>query len=218
MLGQNMLRLYTFSHSSASYRVRIALALKGLSYEAVGISLTANAHKNPDYVSLNPQGRVPALATDEGLLTQSLAILDWLEETQNGPSLYPQDAWTRAQCRAFAHVIATDIFPLQNLGARQKLEAEFGADAARQAVWSADWIAKGFAALEASLFQQNRPLAGEYLFAGYPTLADICLVAQMNNARRYQVDLSPFPILVAADAKARAHPAFVSTAPETQAA
>jgi maleylpyruvate isomerase len=213
-----MLKLYTFSHSSASYRVRIALALKGVSYEAAGISLRANDHNSPDYLKLNPQGRVPALATDSGLLTQSFAIMDWLEETQSGPSLYPAEAWARAQCRAFAHVIATDIFPLQNLSTRQKLEAEFGADEARQAVWSADWIAKGFAALETSLEQQSRPYSDEFLFAPNPTIADICLVAQMNNARRYQVDLTPFPKLVAADAKARAHPAFVSTAPETQAA
>jgi maleylpyruvate isomerase len=213
-----MLKLYTFSHSSASYRVRIALALKGLTAEAIGISLRANAHNDPDFLRINPQGRVPALATERGLLTQSFAIIDWLEETQGGPSLYPMDAWDRAQCRAFAHVIATDIFPLQNLSTRQKLEAEFGADEARQAHWCADWIATGFAALETSLGQQNRPAKDAYIFADYPTLADICLVAQMNNARRYRVDLSPYPLLVAADAKARAHPTFIATAPETQAA
>jgi maleylpyruvate isomerase len=214
----NMFKLYTFSHSSASYRVRIAMALKGLSWESFGVSLRAGAHRDPDYLALNPQGRVPALITTDGLLTQSLAIIDWLEETQAGPSLYPSDAFTRAQCRAFAHVIATDIFPLQNLSTRQKLEAEFGADEARQAQWCADWIATGFTALEAQLAQQGRPQAGDFLYADYPTLADICLVAQMNNARRYGVDLSPFPILVGADAVARAHPAFVATAPESQAA
>jgi maleylacetoacetate isomerase len=211
-----MLKLYTFSHSSASYRVRIALALKELAWEGISISLRANEHNSDDYRSINPQGRVPALLTDDGLLTQSLAIMDWLEETQTGASLYPADAWTRAQCRAFAHVIATDIFPLQNLSTRQKLELEFEVDEARQGVWSADWIVIGFTALETQLVQQSRPVPGQYLFADYPTIADICLVAQMNNARRYKVDLAPFPLLVAADAKARAHPAFVATAPETQ--
>jgi maleylacetoacetate isomerase len=158
------------------------------------------------------------LVTPDGLLTQSLAIIDWLEETQQGPSLYPKDTFTRAQCRAFAHVIATDISPLQNLSPRQKLGAEFGADEARQAQWSRDWIVGGFQALEAQLIQQNRPHTGQFLFAESPTLADICLVPQMNNARRFGVDLTPFPSLVAADALARAHPAFVATAPETQAA
>jgi maleylacetoacetate isomerase len=212
-----MMKLYTFAHSSASYRVRIALALKGLDYEAIGLSLLTNEHKDPDYLRINPQGRVPALMTDQGLLTQSFAIMDWLEETCDGPSLYPADAFTRAQCRAFAHVIGIDVFPLQNLSTRQKIGAEFGADVARQALWSADWIARGFASLEAQTLQQGRPLAGDFLFAPYPTIADICLVGQMNNARRYGVDLAPFPTLVAADAKARAHPAFMSTAPETQA-
>jgi maleylacetoacetate isomerase len=217
MLGETMLKLYTFSHSSASYRVRIALALKGLSWEAVPISLRGNEHNSVDYRAINPQGRVPALLTDDGLLTQSLAIIDWLEETQAGPSLYPKSPAARAQCRAFAHVIATDIFPLQNLSTRQKLEAEFGADEARQARWSADWIGIGFAALETQLEQQNRPNQGQFLYADYPTIADICLVAQMNNARRYGVDLTAFPRLVAADTKARSHSAFVATAPETQA-
>jgi maleylpyruvate isomerase len=213
-----MFQLYTFSHSSASYRVRIAMALKGLSWESHGVSLRAGAHRDPEYLALNPQGRVPALSTPDGLLTQSLAIIDWLEDTQAGPSLYPKDPFARAQCRAFAHVIATDIFPLQNLSTRQKIGAEFDADEARQGQWCCDWIASGFSALEAQLTLEDRPHPGQYLYADTPTLADICLVAQMNNARRYGVDLTPFPTLVAADAMARAHPAFVATAPETQAA
>jgi maleylpyruvate isomerase len=213
-----MFKLYTFSHSSASYRVRVAMALKGLSWESHGVSLRLGQHRDPDYLAINPQGRVPALLTPDGLLTQSLAIIDWLEETQGGPSLYPQSAFARAHCRAFAHVIATDIFPLQNLSTRQKIQAEFGADEARQAQWCGDWIASGFAALETSLSQQGHPQGGGFLYADYPTLADICLVAQMNNARRYRVDVTPFPKLLAADTLARAHPAFIVTAPETQTA
>lgn len=211
-----MLVLHTFSHSSASYRVRIALALKGLSWRTAPVSLLKNEHQSESYLALNPQARVPCLETPQGLLTQSLAIIDWLEETSPDPSLYPACAFERARCRAFAHVIATDIFPLQNLGARRKLGAEFGADDARQAQWSADWIAKGFAALEAETAQRGWTPGRGFLFGTAPTLADICLVPQMNNARRYGVDLAAFPLLSAADSVARAHPAFVSTAPEAQ--
>lgn len=209
-----MIKLHTFSHSSASYRVRITLALKGLTWESAQVSLPAGDHLGAPYLSLNPQGRVPAIESEQGLLTQSFAIMDWLEETHPQPSIYPADAWERAQCRAFAHVIATDIFPLQNLSTRVKLGAEFGADEASQAKWSADWIARGFLALETETAARSWTPDHNYLFGPIPTLADICLVPQMNNARRFQVDLSAYPLLVAADAKARAHPAFVTTAPE----
>lgn len=211
-----MIKLHTFSHSSTSYRVRIVLALKGLDWQSDPVSLLRNEHLSAQYRRLNPQGRVPAVQTEHGLLTQSLAIIDWLEETYPEPSIYPVDPWARAQCRAFAQVIATDIFPLQNLSTRRALESAFGADEAQQAIWSADWIGRGFAALEQET--QNRGWTPEqgHLFAHYPTLADICLVPQMNNARRYQLDLTPFARLVAADAKARDHIAFTSTAPETQ--
>jgi maleylacetoacetate isomerase len=210
-----MFKLYTFSHSSASYRVRIVLALKGLAWTGEAINLTDGSQRQPDFLALNPQGRVPALVTDQGVLTQSLAIIDWLEDTHPSPSIYPKDAFARAHCRAFAHAIAGDIFPLQNLSTRQKFAKDFGADAGVQAQWCADWIQVGFEALEAQLAGRMAGHTG-YLFGDTPTLADICLVPQMNSARRYGVALSVFPLLVAADAKARAHPAFVSTAPETQ--
>jgi len=212
-----MLQLHAFSHSSASYRVRIGLALKGVASESHAVSLIANDHLSEAYRALNPEGRVPALVTEHGVLTQSFAILDWLEDTIPEPSLYPKDVWQRALCRAFAHAIASDIFPVQNLGVRRKLAADFGADEARTTQWCAEWIAKGFAALEAETAKRGWSPDQGYLYDTTPTLADICLVPQMNNARRYGVDLAPFPRLVAADAKARAHPAFVATAPETQA-
>lgn len=198
-------------------RVRVALALKGLDWRLAPISLMRDEHRSAEYAALNPQMRVPALETPHGLLTQSLAIIDWLDETHPEPPLLPADTWTRARCRAFAHVIASDVFPVQNLGVRRKLAAEFGADEARQAAWCADWIARGFTALEAELAREGWTPARGHLFADRPTLADICLVPQMNNARRYGVDLAPFPLLVAADAAARAHPAFAAAAPETQA-
>ncbi len=212
-----MLQLHTFSHSSASYRVRIALALKGVASESHAVSLVANDHQSEAYRALNPEGRVPAIVTEQGVLTQSFAIMDWLEDTIAQPSLYPADPWQRALCRAFAHAIASDIFPVQNLGVRRKLTADFGADEARTVQWCAQWIATGFAALEAETVKRGWHQSQGYLFGPTPTLADICLVPQMNNARRYGVELTPFPLLVAADAKARAHPAFVTTAPETQA-
>lgn len=212
-----MLQLHTFSHSSASYRVRIALALKGVTSDSHFVSLIANDHLSETYRALNPEGRVPAIVTEHGVLTQSFAIMDWLEDTIPEPSLYPTDTWQRALCRAFAHAIASDIFPVQNLGVRRKLAADFGADEARTTQWCAEWIAKGFAALEIETAKRVWSPEQGYLFGPSPTLADICLVPQMNNARRYGVDLTPFPLLVAADTKARAHPAFIATAPETQA-
>ncbi len=211
-----MLHLHTFSHSSASYRVRIALALKGVASESHTVSLIANDHLSDAYRALNPEGRVPAIVAEHGVLTQSFAIMDWLEDTIPEPSLYPADTWQRALCRAFAHAIASDIFPVQNLGVRRKLASDFGADEAQTTKWCAEWIAKGFTALEAETAKRSWHESQGYLFGPSPTLADICLVPQMNNARRYGVDLSPFPLLVCADAKARAHPAFVATAPETQ--
>ncbi|GIU67687.1 maleylacetoacetate isomerase [Candidatus Phycosocius spiralis] len=211
-----MIELHAYSHSSASYRVRIALALKGIGVTHHSVCLRANDHQSTVYLDLNPQGRVPALVTEEGVLTQSLAIVDWLEEFYPRPSLYPQDPWQRSLCRAFAHVIASDIFPLQNLNVRRKLADDFGADEARVTQWCADWIAQGFGALEKETANRGWSPGQGYLYGQEPTLADICLVPQMNNARRFGVDLTMFPLLVRADAQARVHPAFLSTAPETQ--
>jgi maleylacetoacetate isomerase len=207
------MKLHSFSHSSASYRVRIVMALKGLTWETIPVSLREDAHLSASFLAINPQGRVPALQTEHGILTQSLAMIDWLEETHPSPSIYPQDPWQRALCRAFAHVITTDIFPLQNLSTRRKLGTDFGCDEAGQAAWCRHWIGVGFAALEEEL-GARKTTSTAYLFADAPTLAEVCLVPQMNNARRYGLDLNPYPRLVEADAKARTYPAFISTAPD----
>ena len=210
------MKLYSFAQSSASYRVRIVLALKGLAAEIIPISLLDNSHQTPEYIAINPQGRVPFLVDNENGLSQSLAIIDYLEELHPTPSVYPNDAIARAKCRAFAHVIASDIFPLQNLSTRRKLASDFSQDENGQATWCKHWITKGFAALEAELARENKSAENGFLFADYPTLADICLVPQMRNARRYGVDLAQFPRLVGFDAKASGHDAFILTSPENQ--
>ena len=209
-----MLKLYSFSQSSASYRVRIALALKGLEYEVLGVNLIENAHQSEEYKKLNPQGRVPYLIDGENGLAQSLAIIEYLEEKYPNPSLFPKDIIARQKSRAFAHAIAADIFPLQNLSTRRKIGEDFGQSVDDQAKWSAFWIARGFTGLEKEM--QNNPPKTEFLFADYPTIADICLIPQWNNAIRYGVDLSQFPILESFDKKARNHIAFISTSPDTQ--
>ena len=208
-----MLTLYSFSHSSASMRVRVAMHLKGVPYETEQVSLLDGSHRTDAYRAVNPNMRVPTLITPDGPLTQSLAILSWLEATYPAPSIFPATAYDKARALAFAHAIAADIFPLQNLGTRQKLGRDFGLDMAGQAKWSAEVIATGFAGLEAELAARGWQPGG-WLFGDAPSVAEICLVPQMNNARRYGVDLAAFPLLVAADAAARAHPAFVAAAPD----
>lgn len=210
------LTLHSFSHSSATWRVRIGLALKGLDVTIIPVSLLDGSHKSSAYSDLNPNQRVPTLVTGDGaILSQSMAILAWLDEQQPDPPLLPADPIQRAHARAFASVIAEDIFPLQNLGVRQKLGNEFGADPDRQARWCADWIARGFAALELETARRGWSPEQGCLFAPFPTLAEICLVPQMRNAERYQVDLKAFPLLVAARDHALSLPAFAESAPET---
>ena len=204
------IRLWTYFRSSAAYRVRIALNLKGLSYESVPVNLVAGAQREAAYRALNPQGRVPFLASGDVGLTQSLAIIEWLDETFPELPLLPASANARAQVRAFALAIACDIHPLNNLAVLHYLKDQFGQPQAAIDDWYRHWISTGFAALE--------QMAGDgpYVFGDAPTLADICLVPQMANARRFNTDLSPFPKLVAADTHACAHPAFAAAAPERQ--
>jgi maleylpyruvate isomerase len=203
------LTLYSFWRSSAAYRVRIALNLKSLPYETVTVSLPKGAHRAADYTAVNPQGRVPFLQDGDFGLGQSLAIIDYLDETHPLPALLPTDAARKAQVRAFALTIACDIHPLNNLAVLGYLKAPLGQSQEAIDTWYRHWINEAFGALE----QQVR---GPYVFGDTPTLADICLVPQMYNARRFNTDLSAFPKLVAADAHACAHPAFAAAAPEAQ--
>ena len=210
-----MLKLYDFWRSSAAYRVRIGLNLKGVEYEAVPINIAPgkDEQKSAAYRAANPQMRVPALETPQGVLTQSMAILDWLNTTYPAPSFLPTDPWDAAQARAFALTIATDIHPLNNLAPLAYLRERFGADEDAINAWYRHWIVVGFEALEAQLAARA---ATPFAFGDTPSLADICIVPQCANARRFKVDLGPFPRLVAIDAHARAHPAFERAAPENQ--
>jgi maleylpyruvate isomerase len=210
-----MLKLYDYWRSSAAYRVRIGLNLKGVDYESIPINIMPGADEQmrEPYRSLNPQMRVPALVTEQGLLTQSLAILVWLDQTYPEPRFTPADAWLGAQVRAFALTVACDIHPLNNTSVLTRIKLEFSADDDHVGEWYRHWIKLGFNALE---HQAEQRAETKYAFGDEPGLADIMLVPQMANARRFRTDLSPFPRLVAWDERARQHQAFIKAAPENQ--
>ena len=204
--------LHGYWRSGAAYRVRIALALKGLAYETQGHDLRTGAQKAADYVAMNPQGMVPALQIDGAVLTQSPAILEWLEETHPQPPLLPDDALSRARVRAMAALIACDIHPLNNLRVGKSLREDFGADQAAVDAWAARWIVPGFTALEALVERDGQG----WCFGNTPTLADACLIPQIYSANRFNVPLDAYPRLLAIDAAAGAHPAFIAAHPDRQ--
>jgi maleylacetoacetate isomerase len=211
MMFMTNITLWTYYRSSAAYRVRIALNLKGLAHEAVPVDLVRGAQREAAFVARNPQGRVPFLVDGDTGLAQSLAIIGWLDERYPVPALLPADPVARAQVRGFALAIACDIHPLNNLAVLRYLKEQLGHDQTAIDDWYRHWIRTGFEALE----QMTGP--GPWCFGDAPTLADICLVPQLYNARRFNTELSAFPRLVAAETHARAHPAFAAAAPEAQA-
>ncbi|MDH7975406.1 maleylacetoacetate isomerase [Sphingomonas sp. AR_OL41] len=202
------LRLYGYWRSSAAYRVRIALALKGVAYDSVEVNLAAGEQRGAAFRARNPQGLVPALEVDGIMIGQSLAIIDYLDATWPEPPFVPRDALARAQVLAQALVIAADIHPIDNLRVLNRLGEQFGADQAAKDVWYRHWISEGFDALEKT--------AGDGLFLGgaAPNLADICLIPQMYNARRLALPLDAWPRLVAADAAGQALPAIAAVHPD----
>jgi maleylacetoacetate isomerase len=205
--------LYSFFRSSAAFRVRIALNLKGLRYDTVGIHLQKEGglNRKPDYQAVNPQMRVPALRLDSGeVLTQSLAIIDYLDETHPQPAFLPNDPLGRAKVRAVAQAIACDIHPLNNTSPLRYLKNELGLDQAKIDAWYHHWILEGFAAIETMI------APGPYCFGRDVTLADICLVPQVTNARRLKVPLDRFPGIVAVDAACTRLSAFDAARPENQ--
>lgn len=210
------MRLYGYFRSSAAYRVRIALAFKKLPFETLPVHLLRGGgeHLGPIYGKLNPQALVPTLETEAGVLTQSLAIIEYLEEISPEPALLPRDPFQRAKVRAFALAIACDIHPLNNLRVLNKLRADFGADQMGIEKWYCHWIGLGFGALEAMVDAQAA--ANGVCFGQQPSLADICLVPQMANARRYACDPAAMPKLLAIDTALRQRLEFRAAAPEAQ--
>ena len=204
--------LHGYWRSGAGYRTRIALNLKGVEYRQAALDLRTGAQKSEAYLRLNPQGLVPALETDDGVvLTQSPAILEWLEETRPEPPLLPRDAAGRAQVRAMAALIGCDIHPLNNLRVLKAVRG-LGADQAGVDVWAGQWIIDGFTALEALVVRHGEG----WCFGATPTLADCYLMPQLYSARRFNVDLAAFPRLLEIEARAEAHPAFIAAVPENQ--
>jgi maleylacetoacetate isomerase len=206
-------KLYSYFRSSAAYRVRIALNLKGLAYDTISIHLQKEGglNKKPDFRAINPQMRVPALGLDSGdVLIQSLAIIEYLDDTHPQPPLLPRDPLARAKVRALAQMIACDIHPLNNVAPLRYLKSAMGQDQAKIDAWYHHWVLEGFEAIEAML--QPAPYAAGIAV----TLADICLVPQVYNARRLKVPLDRFPKIVAIDATCAKLAAFDKARPENQ--
>ena len=207
------MKLYSYFRSSAAYRVRIALNLKGLAYETLPIHLVKDGGHNrrPEFRAVNPQMRVPVLVTPGGdVLIQSLAIIEYLDETHPNPPLLPKDPIARARVRALAELIACDIHPLNNIGPLRYLKNTMGQEQSAIDAWYHHWIISGFEALEALL----KP--APYACGKEVTLADVCLVPQVYNARRLKVPLDKFPKIVGADAACLALAAFERARPENQ--
>ncbi len=207
------MKLFTYFRSSAAYRVRIALNLKGLPYEMEAAHLTRDGGRqySPEFRALNPQMRVPVLQLSSGdVLTQSLAIIEYLDEIQPEPALLPADALARAHVRAIAQIVACDIHPLNNLVVLQYLKGPLKHDQAAVDTWYRHWVVKGFDAVEAML----KP--GPYACGAHVTLADICLIPQIYNARRFKVALDAYPKIAAVEAACLKLAAFDKARPENQ--
>lgn len=206
--------LHGYYRSSAAFRVRIALNLKGLDYRNIAHHLRKGEQRSEPYLALNPQGLVPSLEVDGLLLTQSLAIIEYLDEIHPTPALLPADPVTRAKARAVAQLIACDIHPINNLRVLRYLRGELAQPEADVNRWYTHWVAEGFTALERQLAE--RPIDTNFCCGDTPSLADICLVPQVINARNFEIDLSPYPTLVRLAETALALPAFATAHPSNQ--
>lgn len=208
------MKFYGYFRSSAAYRCRIAFNLKGITPEAAFVHLRKGEQKSDAFLTLNPQGLVPALEVDGHVIAQSLAIIEWLEEVYPKPALLPRNPLERAEVRALALSIACDIHPLQNLRVLTHLKTEFGQDQAGLDAWCRRWIENGLAAFEAQLIALGR--AGRFCFGDEPGLADICLIPQIFSAARFGADVSGLATIGRIMAHAEVHPAFVAAHPSRQ--
>lgn len=210
------MKLYTFFRSSASYRVRIALNLKGLSYEQAPVHLRRGGGEQltAAYRAINPQALVPALEDGGRVLTQSLAIIEYLEEKHPHPALLPRDPADKAYVRSMAMVIACEVHPIQNLRVLNHVKKEYGQTDEQVNRWAQHWIDLGLSALEQMIAAQSK--RGKFCFGDSPTLADICLVPQLGNARRYGCDLAKYPAILEIENNCMALAAFADAAPEKQ--
>lgn len=206
------MKLYSYFRSSASYRVRIALALKGLDADILPINLLKGEQKSDDYLAINPQGLIPSLQVGDAVLSQSLAIMEYLEEVDNTVPLLPSDPVARSSVRAMAQLIACEVHPLNNLRVLQYLTGELGVDDTTKMTWYAHWIHQGFVSLEAMLTQH----AGQFCYGDTPTMADCCLIPQVYNAKRFNVDLSSYPTIMRIYEHCNSLPAFIQAKPENQ--
>ena len=210
------MKLYTYFRSSAAYRVRIAMHLKGVQAEAVPVHLVKDGGEQlgAAYDALNPQHLVPLLDDDGMLLAQSLAIIEYLDETIAGQPLLPADPRGRARVRSLSQAIACDIHPINNLRVLGYLTGKLGASAEQKAAWYRHWVALGLEAIERQLARD--PATGRFCHGDTPTMADCCLVPQLYNARRFDCDLAPYPVIGAIAAQCEALEAFMAAAPERQ--
>ncbi|GGA51140.1 maleylacetoacetate isomerase [Dyella nitratireducens] len=208
--------LYSYWRSSAAFRVRIALNLKGLHYETRAVHLVRDGGEqhSPEYVALNPQQLVPVLVDGDKVMTQSMAIAEYLDETHPHPPLLPADAAGKARVRAMAQIVGCDIHPIGNLRVLQQIGSQFGADDEQKSIWMRHWIAAGFQALETVL--ANSKETGRYCHGDTPGLADLCLVPQVYNARRWKTPLEDYPTILRIDAACMELDAFKTAMPEQQ--
>ncbi len=208
------MKLYSFFRSGTSHRMRIALNLKGLSYEQASIDLRTEQHLTKDYAAVNPQQLVPALEVDGRVLIQSPAMIEWLDEKYPSPPLLPESAIDRAHVRALAAIVGCDVHPINNRRILEYLRQQFGAETEAINTWCATWIGAGFDAYESLLAADDRR-AG-FSFGNAPSIADVYLIPQIESARRFKVDLDRWPLIMAVDARCGALDAFQRAAPLAQ--